>query len=143
MSPTWFTQWADFNDADLTNMKLQKLLYYAQGHYLAFFGEPLFEEELEAWSHETTGSFRVSRFQKQWFRGDIPPTPDFDLSSIDPDTTKFLQKIWNTYGGIAAWKLRDMTHSEDPWSKHFEDNERNVVIPKDSLKRWFKSTAKK
>jgi uncharacterized phage-associated protein len=138
----WFTKWSDFNDADLTNMKLQKLLYYAQGHYLAFFEEPLFEDELEAWSHGPVVP-SVYRAFKDNGSGDIPPTPDFDLSSVDPDTTKFLQKIWNTYGGIAAWKLRDMTHSEDPWVSHFVDDEKNIVIPKDSLKRWFKSTAKK
>jgi uncharacterized phage-associated protein len=47
----WFTKWADFNDADMTNMKLQKLLYYAQGQYLAEHEEPLFDEDIEAWSH--------------------------------------------------------------------------------------------
>ena len=35
----------------VTNLKLQKLLYYAQGWYLAFFDEPLFDERIEAWLH--------------------------------------------------------------------------------------------
>jgi uncharacterized phage-associated protein len=138
----WFTQWADFNDADLSNMKLQKLLYYAQGHYLAFFGEPLFDEELEAWSHGPVVP-SVYRAFKENGSGDIPPTPSFDLSSIDPHTTEFLQKIWNTYGGIAAWKLRDMTHSEDPWATRFAEAERGTVIPKDALQQWFIKTSKK
>jgi uncharacterized phage-associated protein len=34
----------------LTNLKLQKLLYYAQGWYLAMHDEPLFDEPLEAWT---------------------------------------------------------------------------------------------
>ena len=138
----WFTKWADFNDAELSNMKLQKLLYYAQGHYLADADEPLFDDEIEAWSHGPVVP-SVYHEYKDFGSTEISPAPDFELSSIDRDTAKFLQKIWNTYGGLAAWKLRNMTHNEDPWSKHFEDNERNVVIPKDSLKRWFKSTAKK
>ncbi|MDR1297685.1 MAG: DUF4065 domain-containing protein [Deltaproteobacteria bacterium] len=34
-----------------TNLKLQKLVYYAQGFNLAALGCPLFDEEPEAWDH--------------------------------------------------------------------------------------------
>ena len=37
------------SDSDLTPWKLQKLLYYAQGHHLAEFGDPLFKDDLIAW----------------------------------------------------------------------------------------------
>ena len=33
----------------LTNLRLQKLLYHAQGWHLAVFGRPLFPDQLEAW----------------------------------------------------------------------------------------------
>lgn len=36
---------------DLTNMKLNKLLYFAQGHYLQRYGKPLFDNAVEAWDH--------------------------------------------------------------------------------------------
>ena len=40
------------NEEDLiSNMKLQKLLYYQQGFHLAYFGTPLFDEEIEAWMY--------------------------------------------------------------------------------------------
>ena len=35
----------------LTNLKLQKLLYYQQGYHLAAFGTPLFSEDVEAWMY--------------------------------------------------------------------------------------------
>ena len=35
----------------VSNLKLQKLLYYAQAWHLAFFGAPLFDEDFEAWVH--------------------------------------------------------------------------------------------
>lgn len=35
----------------LTNLKLQKLLYYQQGFHLAVFGIPLFNEDVEAWMY--------------------------------------------------------------------------------------------
>ena len=36
---------------DLTNMKLNKLTYYAQGQFLKTNGKPLFSEGIEAWIH--------------------------------------------------------------------------------------------
>jgi uncharacterized phage-associated protein len=35
----------------ISNMKLQKLLYYQQGFHLAYFGTPLFDEEIETWMY--------------------------------------------------------------------------------------------
>ncbi|MCI8513016.1 MAG: DUF4065 domain-containing protein [Lachnospiraceae bacterium] len=36
---------------DIANLKLQKLLYYAQGCFLAVAGAPLFLEDILAWQH--------------------------------------------------------------------------------------------
>lgn len=38
-------------EPDLTNLKLQKLLYYAQAWHLVFRQEPLFTDRIEAWRH--------------------------------------------------------------------------------------------
>ena len=44
----WFFQ----KHGDLiTNLKLQKLLYFAQGWFLALYDTPLFKEEIQAWIH--------------------------------------------------------------------------------------------
>ena len=47
----WFAAWAEAEDAEVSNLELQKLLYYAQGHHLAERGTPLFDDEIQAWSH--------------------------------------------------------------------------------------------
>ena len=39
------------SDDLITNLKLQKLVYYAQGFSLAMNGEPLFDALIEAWEH--------------------------------------------------------------------------------------------
>lgn len=35
----------------ISNLGLQKLLYYVQGYYIACFNKPLFEENILAWDH--------------------------------------------------------------------------------------------
>ena len=40
------------NEGDgVSNLKLQKLVYYAQGYYSAIFDNPLFSNEISAWTH--------------------------------------------------------------------------------------------
>ena len=47
----WFIAWAEAEGEELSNLKLQKLLYYAQGHFLAERQGLLFSDQIQAWSH--------------------------------------------------------------------------------------------
>lgn len=40
------------NKYPMTNERLNMLLYFSQGWYLARYNKPLFEEKIEAWSDE-------------------------------------------------------------------------------------------
>jgi uncharacterized phage-associated protein len=45
----WFAAYAETEeDTDVSNLRVQKLLYYAQGHYLVTKGTPLFDEAIQA-----------------------------------------------------------------------------------------------
>ncbi|MFC4854882.1 Panacea domain-containing protein [Actinophytocola glycyrrhizae] len=136
----WFIAWAEEEEgADLSNLKLQKLLYYAQGHHLAATGTPLFGEEIQAWSHGPVVPAVYHEF-KHYGSHDVTLEPDdpFVFDEVDEETAEFLSKVWNTYGGYAAWRLRNMTHDERPWKDHFSGH-RSVVIPKSELQQYFKS----
>ena len=48
----YFLALTDEDAGDLiSNLKLQKLVYYAQGFHLALFDTPMFGEPIEAWTH--------------------------------------------------------------------------------------------
>ena len=136
----WFVAWADANEAELSNLKLQKLLYYAQGLHLAANGEPLFPEAIQAWSHGPVVPVVYHAFKKfQSQDVELSEDDDFEFSVVDDETTDFLIGVWNTYGGLAAWKLRDLTHEEPPWKENFKEDVRNVEIPVESMKQFFAS----
>ena len=61
------------DESDMTNMKLNKLLYYAQGIHLARTGHPLFRDQIEAWQH---GPVVPSVYQqyKEFGAGPMPST---------------------------------------------------------------------
>ena len=43
--------YAAMNECQVTNLKLQKTLYYVQGYYLYRFGKPLFDDEIVNWAY--------------------------------------------------------------------------------------------
>lgn len=48
----WFLNEVDRKAGDsITNLKLQKLVYYAQAWAVTLLGRKLFEEKVEAWAH--------------------------------------------------------------------------------------------
>jgi uncharacterized phage-associated protein len=138
----WFVAWASSDEADLSNLKLQKLLYYAQGNWIAREGYPLFGDDLQAWAHGPVVP-SVYRYFKDFKSSDLDLSDDdnFEWSSVDESTTQFLIEVWNTYGQFGAWRLRNMTHGEAPWIANFRGDESHVVIPKPDLLRHFLACA--
>ena len=48
----WFVNAADRDSGEApTHLKIQKLVYYTQAWYLANFDTPLFDEDMQAWTH--------------------------------------------------------------------------------------------
>lgn len=136
----WFVAWATAEDADLSNLKLQKLLYYAQGWSLNRTGDLLFSDRMRAWSHGPVVPTVYHEF-KHFGSGDIAldDGDSFTWDQIDDETTSLLIEVWNTYGGFGAWRLRNMTHSEPPWRDNFEPDGYNVEIPVSDIAKYFKS----
>lgn len=134
----YFLSLVDPDDDDcISNLKLQKLCYYAQGFYLALHGERLFDETLQAWQH---GPVVPSLYRKYKDRGRscLMPEKNFDINSIPQAVRDFLDTIYSYFGQFSAWKLRDMTHHEDPWNEAY-NKVPNDEISDESLKRFFKT----
>ena len=137
----WFIAWAQAEEDELSNLKLQKLLYYAQGHYLARNHTPLFSEPIQAWSHGPVVPVVYHEYKSAGSSSIMLPDSDpFMWKDVDPDTAKFLSEVWNTYGGYSAGLLRAMTHDESPWRESWRGrDERHIVISGDALRTFFET----
>lgn len=138
----WFIAWADKaegEDAGLTNLKLQKLLYYAQGHYLGAHRRPLFNDPIQAWAHGPVVP-DVYHAYKSYGRGaiDVEQVLSDSFAWDDfRDVEEHLLSVWATYGQYSAWALREKTHQETPWVSAFEHDERNLEISRQSMIDYF------
>ncbi|MGB3760254.1 MAG: type II toxin-antitoxin system antitoxin SocA domain-containing protein [Rivularia sp. (in: cyanobacteria)] len=104
-------------EAEMTNMKVQKLLYYAQSVHLALYDEPLFEYEIQAWRYGPVCP-PAYRFYCKFEAEQLPiPEKEESLKAIPEDKKSLLEEIWEYFGGYHAYSLSGMTHGEFPWKK--------------------------
>jgi uncharacterized phage-associated protein len=106
----------DGKEAEMTNMKVQKLLYYSQSLYLALYDEPLFNEPIQAWRYGPVCPPAYGFYSK--FEADQLPIPaPEELLQIPDERKNVLAEVWEYFGGYHAYLLSDMTHLEFPWKK--------------------------
>jgi len=100
---------------EITHLKLQKLVYYSQGYYLALNkGEPMFKEKLQAWVHGPVCPMLYYEFRLYDDRA-IPPLTKESL--IEDLYKKVLDSVWKVYGKFDGIELERLTHEETPWIK--------------------------
>ncbi len=107
---------ADSGDP-ITPMKLLKLVYIAHGWHLALTGEPLIDEDVEAWKY---GPVIPSLYRRYRDYGNSPIGADgvsgYVGFSNELRIAPFLERIWEVYKDYTAIQLSSMTHTSDtPW----------------------------
>lgn len=120
----------------LSNLKIQKLVYYAQGYHLAFFGRPLFDEEIEAWKHGPVVPSLYRKF-RDYEAGPVPKPKALNNNLFSDEQRDLLDKVFAYYDQFSALKLRNMTHEEEPWATSYNASSGGAIIPKDLLKKFF------
>lgn len=134
----YFISLVDEENGDfLTNLKIQKLLYYAQGFSLALFRAPLFDEPIVAWN---LGPVVVEVYDefKQYGADRVPLPEDFDIEKYDEDTKELLNEVYEVYGQFSPSALVEMTHNEPPWRRTKIKNE----IPLKAMQDYFATQLK-
>ncbi len=122
-----------YTDELISNLKLQKLLYYAQGSFLALTGKPVFDEEIYAWEHGPVVPEIYHLFKDNGKNG-IDFENGFDFSKFGKEANNILESVYQEFGQFSAWRLRTMTHEETPW----KETPKNQVINKSSIEKYFK-----
>jgi uncharacterized phage-associated protein len=129
----------------ITHLKLQKLVYYAQGFSLALYGETLFKERLEAWIHGPV-SPSVYRNYSHFNYNEIPSEKeesDF-LEILSGKEKELIKLVWKYFGEFTGKELENKTHEETPWLEARGDLpsyvSSNQEIKISTMKQFFKKT---
>lgn len=122
---------------DLTNMKINKLLYFAQGHYLKKYGIPLPDDTIEAWEHGPV----VPEVYAAYKRYSDKPIKEYDANAVagmTPEVEELPYGVARKYGRYTACALRNMTHVVgSPWDQVYQSNHPHTEIPLPSIRAYF------
>ena len=119
----------------MSNMKLQKMLYYEQGFHLAVFGTPLFEEEIEAWMYGPVVPAVYEVYKDYGYNG-IDPGKVEEINLSDREQALF-DEVYKVYGAFSAIGLMNMTHRESPWANTPAGV--GSVISRDKMVEFFRT----
>ena len=110
----------------LTNLKLQKLLYYQQGYHLAAFGTPLFSEDVEAWMYGPVVPTVYDVFSA--YGSSALPVVESEISLSEEEEILFSQ-VYDAYREFSAIGLMNRTHTERPWIEAKPHDRGTVIDP--------------
>ncbi|MFZ2823043.1 MAG: type II toxin-antitoxin system antitoxin SocA domain-containing protein [Lactococcus raffinolactis] len=112
------------NKKQITNLQLQKFLYYIQREYININNQLLFEEEFCAWNYGPV----IYPVWKEYAKNSRYPIMDIESGSTIQDIDKKIVIECQTEKLLQEniWDLVDKTHEEFPW-KTAKDNDEDII----------------
>lgn len=124
----------------MSNLKLQKLCYYALGIVAAVRPEgapKLFDDEIQAWMHGPVVPNVYREFNKYGSNAIPCESIEIDFDIFDKNDAQIMSSVYDFYGQFSAWKLRQMTHEEAPWKDVYVDGIKGIKIRYEDMKSFF------
>lgn len=119
----------------ITNLRLQKLLYFVQANVLVETGNPCFDDEMEAWDYGPV----VPSVYTAYCRYHSRPIDNTDTFSIsEGNVVKNINDVLDYLGDTETFELVQITHSQTPWIEARQRG-KGAIISKASIKEFFES----
>lgn len=127
-------------EGGLSQLKLQKLLYYAQGMYMIMSlpQRQLFDDDIVAWEHGPVVPTVYYRYEQ--YGRNIPYNKTSKSMQPEEEYTeediRILNQVFEQFAQYSGWKLKNMSQNEQPW----KCTEKNQVIPASVIFKYFNET---
>jgi uncharacterized phage-associated protein len=144
--------WRANRDAkDISPLKLQKMMYFLHGWYLAITGDSLIDEGFIRWQYgpvvpsvyhalKDYRSLPIDDYIKQYHAQSDDFVPLFVDTKVLPKFNEILERVWSQYSEFSATQLSSMSHEAGgPWSRTMP----NDKISDDLIKEYFVQLAYK
>ena len=116
----------DTEGKPIENTRLNKMLFFAQGHALVELGHALFDNQIDAWKHGPVVAVVYNGLNKIH---EATEKCGLDGIQIDPDDMELILDVWNQYSKHKASELVDMTHQPGtPWFDVYREGIKNIHL---------------
>ena len=132
---THFLDLAMQDNKQLTNMQLNKLVYFAHGWMLGLHGESLIKDTIQAWKY---GPVIPSVYKKYKQYGNQPiKVSSTKARKIEEKPLSIIKQTFAIYGKMSALELSGLTHEYgSPWFLAVISSENE--ISNDSIDEYFR-----
>lgn len=122
----------------ISNLKLQKILYFIQGKFLAKLGKPAFSENIEAWRHGPVIPDIYYKFNKYMASNICDKFNDISEKNFYDSDVKLIDEVIEEFKDKNAWELVNITHKQAPWKDCFVEGKNNIIC-KEDIKSFFEN----
>ena len=120
----------------MTNMRLNKMLYFAQGHYFARTGNPLFNDDFEAWDYGPVVSSIYQQYRSYGKEPIFDIDADYSIESFNSDELDVLLDVAREYDKYSTSELVNKTHTDgSPWAECIKSKTQEIT--KNQIKDYF------
>lgn len=119
----------------ISNLKLQKILYFLQAEFLVAKNRPCFAENIEAWDFGPVVPEVYHKF-KVYGGASIPYIGKETLPPFLEQDQSLMNGIIDECSQYSASTLVEITHNQTPWKAAYRPYV-NAVISNDSIKKFF------
>lgn len=120
----------------ISNLKLQKILYFIQAEFLISKNQPCFSEKILAWDFGPVVPVVYYKY-RMFGSGNIPCIKKSQISHLISSTDKtLLNGVIDECAEYSASALVEITHNQTPWIMAYEPNKNNEITIK-SIKKYF------
>jgi len=147
----YIINYSNEKNSGISNLKLQKILYFIQAQFLVSENEVCFSDAIEAWDFGPVVP-RAYREYKQFGAMNIPmiysyfktdpknfwnvEEISFDENVIKQHDRNIISYVVNAFANYSATVLVELTHKQDPWKNAYSPGN-NLTITHDEIKRYF------
>lgn len=118
----------------ISNLQLQKILYYVQGAYIkSTGGDVLFTDTMEAWQYGPVVPDVYYNYNSYSSSCIMEKQDDVDLKAFE---IEIIDPVIIEKSKCSAWSLVEKTHSEEPWINAY-NRYSGSTITNDELRKWF------
>ncbi len=142
----YFLALANETGSYISNLKLQKLIFYYQAWYFSYTDKKLFNDDFQAWIHGPVIPESYHNYKKHGYNPIIIDDLDKDYiikfrAKFNEDERDFLSQVETFYMGKTGYELERLSHSESPWVDARkgipEDEPSEEVITLKSMKSYY------
>lgn len=124
------------NGYSISNLKLQKLLYFVQAQFLVALNVLAFDEEIEAWDFGPVVP-SVYRYFRIYGAAEIPEREARGARRhIRVEEQMLIDEILEQCAGYSATYLVDLTHRQRPWKEAY-NRKFDRRINRNSIREYF------